>query len=55
VFAGTTWLGLGARGFAFANLVLIAAWLGAASLLLREYGGIMRQRVEAAAGGAPPS
>ena len=53
VFAGTTWLGLGARGFAFANLVLIGAWLAAAFPLLREYGRIMRQRVEAAAGGPP--
>jgi AAA family ATP:ADP antiporter len=53
VFAGTTWLGLGARGFALANLVLIAAWLAVASLLLREYGRIMRRRVEAAAGGPP--
>ncbi len=53
VFAGTTWLGLGARGFGFTNLVLIAAWLVAAFLLLREYGRIMRQRVEAAAGGPP--
>ncbi len=53
VFVGTTWLQLGARGFAFANLVLIAAWLAVAFLLLREYGRIMRQRVEAAAGGPP--
>jgi AAA family ATP:ADP antiporter len=53
VFAGTTWLGLGARGFALANLVLIAAWLAVAVLLLREYGRIMRKRVEAAAGGPP--
>jgi AAA family ATP:ADP antiporter len=53
VFAGTTWLGLGARGFAAANLVLIAAWLGVAGLLLREYGRIMRKRVEARAGELP--
>jgi AAA family ATP:ADP antiporter len=50
VFAGTTWLGLGPRGFAFANVVLIAAWFGVAVLLLREYGRILRKRVEAAAG-----
>ncbi len=55
VFAGTTWLGLGARGFAITNLVLIAAWFAVALLLLREYGRIMRRRVEAAAGGPPPS
>jgi AAA family ATP:ADP antiporter len=53
VFAGTTWLGLGARGFAVANLILIAGWFAVALLLLREYGRIMRQRVETAAGGAP--
>jgi AAA family ATP:ADP antiporter len=51
VFAGTTWLGLGIRGFAFANLLLIAAWFAVAVLLLREYGSIMRRRVEAAAVG----
>ena len=51
VFAGTTWLGLGARGFAVANLVLVALWLAVATLLLREYGLVMRRRVEAAAEG----
>jgi AAA family ATP:ADP antiporter len=53
VFAGTTWLDLGARGFAVANVVLTAAWLGVAFLLLGEYGRVMRKRVEAAAGGLP--
>ena len=53
VFAGTTWLGLGARGFALANVVLVGAWLGVAVLLLREYGVVMRKRVEAAAAGTP--
>ena len=53
VFAGTTWLGLGARGFALANLLLVAAWLVVAVLLLQEYGRIMRKRVDAAAGGPP--
>jgi len=53
VFAGTTWLGLGARGFALANLLLVAAWLVVAVLLLQEYGRIMRKRVEAVAGGPP--
>jgi AAA family ATP:ADP antiporter len=53
VFVGTTWLGLGVRGFAVANLVLIAAWLVVAFRLLRQYGIIMRQRVEAAAAGQP--
>jgi AAA family ATP:ADP antiporter len=51
VFAGTTWLGLGVRGFAVANVVLVGAWLGVATLLLREYGMIMRERVEASAAG----
>ena len=53
VFVGTTWLGLGARGFALANVFLTLAWLAVAFLLLREYGVIMRKRVEAAAEGAP--
>ncbi len=55
VFAGTTWLGLGVKGFALVNLLLIAAWLAVAVFLLREYGAVMRQRVEAAAAGAPPA
>jgi AAA family ATP:ADP antiporter len=37
VFAGTTWLGLGLRGFAGANLLLVALWIAVAILLLREY------------------
>ena len=37
VYAGTTWLGLGARGFAGANLCLIALWAFVATLVLREY------------------
>jgi AAA family ATP:ADP antiporter len=49
VFAGTTWLGLSVKGFAIANVALTAVWLGVAFLLLREYGVIMRKRVEAAA------
>jgi AAA family ATP:ADP antiporter len=53
VFAGTTWLGLGVRGFALVNVVLVAAWLVVAVLLLREYGVVMRKRVEAAAAGNP--
>jgi AAA family ATP:ADP antiporter len=53
VFAGTTWLGLGVRGFAIANVLLIGAWFAVALQLLREYGRVMRTRVEAAAG-APP-
>ena len=53
VFAGTTWLALGVKGFAVANLVLIALWLAVALRLLREYGVIMRKRVEAAAGETP--
>jgi AAA family ATP:ADP antiporter len=51
VFVGTTWLGLGVRGFAVTNLVLIAAWLAVALGLLRQYGVIMRKRVEVAAAG----
>jgi AAA family ATP:ADP antiporter len=51
VFAGTTWLAFGVRGFALANVVLVAAWLVVAVLLLREYGVVMRKRVEAAAAG----
>jgi AAA family ATP:ADP antiporter len=53
VFAGTTWLGLGVTGFAFVNLGLIGLWLLVAFLLLREYGAIMRSRVDSAAAGAP--
>jgi AAA family ATP:ADP antiporter len=53
VWAGTTWVGLGARGFAVTNVVLIAAWLATAFLLLREYGRVMRKRVEARAGELP--
>jgi AAA family ATP:ADP antiporter len=55
VFAGTTWLGLGVRGFALTNLLLIAAWLAIAALLLGEYGVVMRRRVDAAAAGTPPA
>jgi AAA family ATP:ADP antiporter len=54
VFAGTSWLALGVKGFAIANLVLIALWLLVAFRLLRQYGIIMRSRVEAAAAGQPP-
>ena len=49
VFVATTWLGLGVRGFALANLGLIAAWLPVAFLLLQQYGVVMRSRVEGAA------
>jgi hypothetical protein len=35
--------------------VLVAAWLAVAFLLLREYGVVMRKRVEAAAGGPVPA
>jgi len=51
VYAGTTWLGLGVQSFALVNVFLVAAWLGVAALLLREYGVIMRERVEASAAG----
>ena len=50
VFVGTTWLGLGTRGFAIANLALAAAWFGAAWLVLQEY-----RRLRAAAAAGPAS
>ncbi len=53
VYAGTTWLGSSVRGFALGNVVLMGAWLRSRSSLLREYGVVMRSRVEAAAGGPP--
>ena len=37
VFAGTTWLGLGIRGFAALNVVLVALWASVAWLLWRSY------------------
>ena len=36
VFVGTTWLGLGSRGFAVANLLFVAAWLVLGLLIVRE-------------------
>jgi hypothetical protein len=36
VFAGTTWLALGARGFAALSMVLVVVWLGMAFVLVRE-------------------
>ena len=36
VFVGTAWLGLGARGFAIANLLFVIAWLALALLIVRE-------------------
>lgn len=53
VFAGTTWLALGARGFAVANVLLVVLWLALAFGLLKQYGRVLRKRVETAAGGAP--
>jgi ATP:ADP antiporter, AAA family len=44
VFAGTTWLGLGARGFAWMNLVLIALWLTVALRLVRRYRSLAAQQ-----------
>ena len=52
VFAGTTWLGLGTRGFAGANLVLIGVWLLLAVLVLREYGALSAQRAKEEASAA---
>jgi AAA family ATP:ADP antiporter len=37
VFAGTQWLALTARGFALANLVFVAAWIGLGVMLLRHH------------------
>ena len=42
VFVGTTWLGLGAPGFALTNVVLVCLWLGVAFLLLRQHGRMVR-------------
>jgi AAA family ATP:ADP antiporter len=42
VFVGTTWLALGPRGFALANVVLVLVWLGLAIRIGRRY----RQLVE---------
>ena len=36
VFAGTSWLALGARGFAIVNVVFVLIWLALATLVLRE-------------------
>ncbi len=37
VFVGTTWLALGTRGFALANVCLVVVWLGLAILIGRQY------------------
>ena len=37
VFAGTTWLGLNASGFAIANIILVLIWLGIGVMLVRKY------------------
>lgn len=37
VYAGTTWLGLGVRGFAGTNLAFAVLWLTVACLVLREH------------------
>ena len=43
VFVGTTWLGLGAPGFALTNVVLVCLWLGVAFLLLRQHARMVGQ------------
>jgi ATP:ADP antiporter, AAA family len=50
VYAGTTWLAMGVRGFAITNVVLTLAWLAVAALLLREHRQVVArtQRTEAA-------
>jgi len=37
IFAGTTWLGLGGRGFAAGNLIVAAGWLALLIPLLRRF------------------
>ena len=50
VYAGTTWLTLGVRGFAVTNVVLTLVWIAVAALLLREHRRVVAQaqRTEAA-------
>ncbi|HUG55345.1 MAG TPA: translocase [Vicinamibacteria bacterium] len=43
VFAGTTWIGLGVRGFALVNLGIIVVWLFVALLLVRRYRSLASQ------------
>ena len=43
VFAGTTWLGLGVRGFAFVNLAIIVVWLVIAIRLVQRYRSLASQ------------
>jgi ATP:ADP antiporter, AAA family len=52
VFVGTTFLELGPRGFAGANVVICLAWLGVGVLLLRYYRGLTVQQVPQAVGDA---
>lgn len=49
VFAGTTWLGLGVRGFATANLVVVTVWAAVAVLVWRTYRRLTAERAEAEA------
>jgi AAA family ATP:ADP antiporter len=49
VFVGTSWLGLGARGFASANLGFAAVWLLSALLVIREYRALAARQAAAAA------
>lgn len=44
VFAGTEWLDLSTRGFAWTNLGLVGAWFGLAWLLLRSYKHLAAQK-----------
>ena len=52
VFAGTSWLGLGTRGFAGANLVLVGFWLLVAFMVLRENRALSAQRAKEEASAA---
>ena len=36
VFVGTSWLSMGSRGFAIANLLFVIAWLVLAARIVRE-------------------
>lgn len=49
VFAGATWLHLDVRGFAHANLLLVALWLAVCVLVLREHRVLANSRAPTAA------
>ena len=53
VFVGTTWLALGAPGFAVVNVVLIAGWLAIVALVIRQYRDLSAQAAAGEAARAP--